>query len=87
MEHFAAWKFEQEVEAAILKYICILPFSGNFKNIQSFHENELQDLIEDLILKVSKIQVTDLNKFNKSGFIFSDLVFLGEHMILSFIRK
>jgi|TARA_B100001964_G_scaffold136638_1_gene150805 hypothetical protein len=44
-------------------------------------------LIEELILKVWRMQDTDLNKFNKPGFIFSDLVYLGKHLILGFFRK
>jgi len=44
-------------------------------------------LIEELILKVWRIQDTDLNKFNKPGLIFSDLVYLEKHLMLSFFRK
>jgi len=44
-------------------------------------------LIEELILKVWRMHDTNLNKFNKPGFIFPDLVYLGKHLILGFFRK
>jgi len=47
----------------------------------------VQDLIEELILKVWKMQDTDLNKFKKTGFIFPELVCLGKHLIPDFFRK
>jgi len=72
---------------AILEYICICPLSGTFLNVPSFYEHELKDLIEELILKVWRMQDTDLNKFNKLGFIFSDLVYLEKHLKLGFFRK
>jgi len=44
-------------------------------------------LIEELILKVWRMQDTDLNKFNKPGVILSNLVYLGKHLILGFSEK
>ena len=63
-------EFDKGLEEVILKNIFIIPLSGTFKNLLSFYEHEPQNSIEELILKVSRIQVTDLNKFNKSGFFF-----------------
>ena len=43
--------------------------------MQSFHENELQDLIEELILKEWRMLDSALKKFKNPGFIFSDHVY------------
>jgi len=44
-------------------------------------------LIEELNLKLWRMQDIDLNKFNKPGFIFSDLVYFEKHLILGFFQK
>ena len=51
LERVVTSKFDKGLEKVILSYIFILLFSGTFKNIPSFYEHELQDLIEKLVLK------------------------------------
>ena len=45
---------------------------GTFKIYKSFHKNDLQDLIEELILKEWRMLDSALKKFKNPGFIFSD---------------